>query len=169
MAKTRHNQQPQETSARGTLIFLTIGALLVAGLVVWALTRTVEPSTTSTTAGYVSTTQPVTPPMTTAQTTSPTTSPTTPTASSPIASTTAGIATTSAAPVISGDRKEVPRISAEDLREKSKAGSVTIVDVRDATSYATDHIAGSLHIPLASIEANLDQLPKGKPIVTYCT
>jgi hypothetical protein len=168
MAKTRHDQQPQETSARGTLIFLTIGALLVAGLVVWALTRTVEPSTTSTTAGYVSTTQPVTPPLTTAQTTSPTTVPST-SSSTPIPSTTAGIATTSAAPVITGDRKEVPRISAEDLREKSKAGSVTIVDVRDATSYATDHIAGSLHIPLASIEANLDQLPKGKPIVTYCT
>jgi Rhodanese-like domain len=162
MAKSRHNQQPQETTARGTLAFLTIGALLVAGLVVWALTRTVEPAATSTTADYVSSTQPVTPPQTTA--TSQTTSPTT-----PIASSTAGIATTSAAPVISGDRKEVARISAEDLNEKVKAGSVTVVDVRDAASYATDHIPGALHIPMASVEANLDRLPKGKPIVTYCT
>ena len=44
MAKPRHNPEPQETSPRGMLAILAIGALLVAGLVVWALTRTVEPT-----------------------------------------------------------------------------------------------------------------------------
>lgn len=159
MAKSRHHQQSQETSSRGTLAFLTIGALLVAGLVIWALTRTVEPTTTSSTAGYIAP-ETATAPLTASQTTAP---------STPIPSTTAGITTTSQAPVIEGDRKEVGRISAEDLREKVRAGSVTVVDVRDASSFATDHIPGALHIPMASVEANLDRLPKNKPIVTYCT
>ena len=42
MAKSRHNPPPPENSPRGMLAILAIGALLVAGLVVWALTRTVE-------------------------------------------------------------------------------------------------------------------------------
>ena len=87
----------------------------------------------------------------------------------PLAPPTAGLATASQAPVIQGDKKEVPRISAEDLHEKVRTGSVTVVDVRDNASYEAGHIPGSLHIPLASVEANLDLLPKGKSIVTYCT
>jgi len=165
MAKPRHNQPPLEAPSRAPLAFLTIGALLVAGLVVWALTRTVD--------------TPATPPLSTVETAA--TAPaidtsvsngsfnTPPPTPSPIASTTAGLATSSQAPVIQGDKKEVPRISAEDLREKVNAGSVTVVDVRDALSYEAGHIPGSLHIPLASVEANLDLLPKGKSIVTYCT
>lgn len=161
MAKPRHNQPPPppEAPSRAPLAFLTIGALLVAGLVVWALTRTVD--------------APATPPVSTVETSAPV-SVTTDTATStmpvpPIPSATAGLTTSSQAPVIQGDKKEVPRISAEDLREKVKAGTVTIVDVRDQLSYEADHIPGALHIPLASVEANLDLLPKGKSIVTYCT
>jgi hypothetical protein len=141
------------------LAVLTIGALLVAGLVVWALTRTVD--TTETPAPSV------------VETATP--APATDTVSdaggalSPSASSTAGLATSSQAPVISGDKKDVPRISAEDLREKVNAGTVTVVDVRDNLSYQAGHIPGSLSIPLASIEANLDLLPKGKQVITYCT
>ena len=169
MAKPRHNQTPpQQNPSRAPLAFLTLGALLVAGLVVWALTRTVE--------------SPATPPPSALETSSPApvidTAATTPpavdsTASSgfntPLAATTAGLGTSSQAPVIQGDKKEVPRISAEDLHEKVRTGSVTVVDVRDNASYEAGHIPGSLHIPLASVEANLDLLPKGKSIVTYCT
>ena len=163
MAKARHNPQPPETSPRGMLAILAIGALLVAGLVVWALTRTVEPTETPA-PSVVETATPV-PALDTASTVSPIAS----TTASPIASTTAGITTSSQAPVVSGDKGEVPRISAEDLREKVKAGTVTVVDVRDALSFQSGHIPGSLNIPLASVEANLDLLPKGKQVVTYCT
>jgi Rhodanese-like domain len=161
MAKPRHKQPPPppESPSRAPLAFLTIGALLVAGLVVWALTRTVDSSST--------------PPVSTVETAAPSLATDTGAgftpAPTPIASTTAGLATSSQAPVINGDKKEVPRISAEDLREKVKAGSVTVVDVRDALSYEAGHIPGALSIPLASVEANLDLLPKGKEIVTYCT
>jgi hypothetical protein len=141
------------------LAILTIGALLVAGLVVWALTRTVD--TTETPAPSVVETATPAPALDTISTAASTVS--------PIATATAGLATSSQAPVIAGEKKDIPRISAEDLREKVKAGSVTVVDVRDNLAYQAGHIPGSLSIPLASIEANLDLLPKGKPIVTYCT
>jgi hypothetical protein len=163
MAKSRHNPQPQETSPRGMLAILTIGALLVAGLVVWALTRTVEP-TVETPVSTVETATPA-PQIDTAATAAPAID----TAALVPPATTAGITTSSQAPVISGDKDEVARISAEDLREKVKAGTVTVVDVRDALSFQSGHIPGSLNIPLASVQANLDLLPKGKQVVTYCT
>ena len=173
MAKQRHSTPTPEGPARGPMMFLIIGAVLVAGLVAWALTRTVDtpapvPSTytaandTSANATYdtaASSTQ------TTQFSTETSTTPT------PVATATAPIVTTthSAPPSIEGNKAEVKRISAEDLREKVKANAVTVIDVRDASAFAAAHIPGSLHIPLASVEANLDRLPKGKPIVAYCT
>ena len=153
------------------LAILAIGALLVAGLVVWALTRTVDTSdvpmasTTETTIQTATTASAID----TAGTPAPAVD-TVPTGfNSPLMPTTAGITTSSQAPVVASEKAEVHRISAEDLREKVKAGSVTVVDVRDNLSYQAGHIPGSLSIPLASVEANLDLLPKGKPVVAYCT
>lgn len=170
MAKPRHNPQPPETSSRGPLAILAVGALLVAGLVVWALTRTVETSDTAMT----STTETTVATATTASIdTTATTAPAIDTVpsgfNSPLAPTTAGITTSSQAPVPGSDKDEVTRISAEDLREKVRAGTVTVVDVRDNLAYQAGHIPGSLSIPMASIEANVDLLPKGKQVVTYCT
>jgi hypothetical protein len=163
MAKQRH-QQPPPPQSKGPIALLVIGALLVAGLVVWALTRTVETSpTTAPDVAYTATTTPPTPTPTTSEA---------PIDVPPIASSTGGLMTTSQAPAPAppqGDKSEVQRISAEDLREKVNAGSVTVVDVRDAMAYQADHIPGSLSIPMASIEANLDRLPKNREIVTYCT
>jgi rhodanese-related sulfurtransferase len=166
MAKPRH-PQPQETPSKNPLIFLAIGALLVAGLVAWALTRTIEtppPSTSSSVADAASTPAPSAPvPETTTETT---------VLTQPVASATAPI-TTSSNPIVppASDHASYPRISVEDLREKTKAGNVTVIDVRDAGAFAAAHIPGSLHIPLSSVEANLDLLPKDKnaEIVTYCT
>jgi 3-mercaptopyruvate sulfurtransferase SseA len=62
-----------------------------------------------------------------------------------------------------------PRIEPDDLFAHFKAGDVTIVDVRDADSFVASHIPGALHIPLARIDGEVSYLPKGKPIVTYCT
>lgn len=66
-------------------------------------------------------------------------------------------------------RAAVPRISVDQLRQEMAAGKVTVIDVRDADAYIAAHIPGSLHIPLARIEGEIPYLPKGKPIVTYCT
>jgi rhodanese-related sulfurtransferase len=64
---------------------------------------------------------------------------------------------------------EFARISAADLKPLVERNEVTIIDVRDIDSYLASHIPGSLHIPLSMIEGEIAYLPKGKPIVTYCT
>lgn len=156
---------------------MAVGALLVAGLIVWALTRTVEtsptpaPSVSSTITPSSDITGSIVPPVDSTVSMIPPSDSAAPNAGfttmPPTA--TAGITTSSQAPVIQGDKGEVPRIAAEDLKVKVNAGAVTIIDVRDATSFASGHIPGSLNIPMASVEANLDRIPKGKEIVTYCT
>ncbi len=67
------------------------------------------------------------------------------------------------------ERAAVPRISVDQLKQEIAAGKVTVIDVRDADAYIAAHIPGSLHIPLSRVEGEIPYLPKGKPIVTYCT
>jgi len=73
------------------------------------------------------------------------------------------------APIARDETASAPRIEPDDLLAHFKAGDVTIVDVRDADSFVAAHIPGALHIPLARVEGEVPYLPKGKPIVTYCT
>ncbi|HEX9163167.1 MAG TPA: rhodanese-like domain-containing protein [Thermoanaerobaculia bacterium] len=63
----------------------------------------------------------------------------------------------------------VPRIGPEELKKRIDRGEVTVIDVRDADSYIAGHIPGSMHIPLTRVEGEVPYLPKGKPIITYCT
>ena len=72
-------------------------------------------------------------------------------------------------PVQSAEEAAVVRISPEDLRQKTLRGEVTVIDVRAAADFQLGHLPGSLHVPLANVEAQIAYLPKGKPIVAYCT
>ncbi len=170
MAKQRHNTSPPETPSRAPLAMMALGALLVAGLIVWALTRTVEtpatPSVSSTITPSTDTSASVVPPIDTTISVVP---PIDTVVSTPPTTTGAITASSQAPAPQQGDKAEVPRISAEDLREKVKAGTVTVIDVRDAAAFAAAHVPGAIHVPMASVEANLDRIPKGKEIVTYCT
>ena len=76
-------------------------------------------------------------------------------------------ATTTAAMMTS--LESVPRISVATLREKIDRGEVVVMDVRDIDSYTASHIAGAMHIPVSYVESELPYLPRGKPIVAYCT
>lgn len=80
----------------------------------------------------------------------------------------AAVATTTTA-TMSDETAGAPRIEPEELLAHFKAGDATIIDVRDADSFLASHIPGALHIPLARVQGELPYLPKGKPIVTYCT
>lgn len=127
---------------------MVAGALVVIGLVGWALTRSVEPAPP---AAPVDTVVTPAPPTGTSSTVSP-----------------------SAFSIPPGgaqdpDKAVVERISAEDLHAKFTRGDVTILDVRDAAAYAAGHIPGSIHIPFSSLQTQLDSIPKGKQIVAYCT
>jgi rhodanese-related sulfurtransferase len=61
------------------------------------------------------------------------------------------------------------RVSAGEVKAQFDRGDVTLIDVREADQFADSHIPGALQIPLARIEGEIPYLPKGKPIVTYCT
>jgi hypothetical protein len=164
MTKQRHDEEP--TAGKMVMPVLAVGGLLVAGLVAWALTRTVEPAPSAPTATFAES------PATTTFTPTDTT-----TLGNPSPITSAPITTSTNAPRViteqnSGTEEEkaaVKRIAVEDLRAKHNRGEVTVIDVRGATDYANGHVPGALNIPLASIEAQLDRIPKGKPVITYCT
>jgi 3-mercaptopyruvate sulfurtransferase SseA len=63
----------------------------------------------------------------------------------------------------------VARITPEDLKQKIDRNEVTVIDVRDASSYTQGHIPKALHIPLARVQGEIPYLPKDKPLVFYCT
>lgn len=133
---------------------MVAGGVLVAALVVWALTRTVEPAPEPAASFADATTAPAT-------TAEPSTR--------GLTDTSATTAPVAAPPQPAGDPSSVQRIAVEDLRAKMNRNEVTVIDVRDATAFNARHIPGAINIPFASVEAMLDQIPKDKPIVTYCT
>jgi 3-mercaptopyruvate sulfurtransferase SseA len=65
--------------------------------------------------------------------------------------------------------ESVPRIDARQLNARLARGEVVLIDVRAADAYMASHIAGAMHIPVDYIEGELSYLPRGKPIVAYCT
>ena len=69
---------------------------------------------------------------------------------------------------VPGDPNEVRRITIEETNALRESGRGVIVDVRDDASFNMAHIAGALHIPLDQLAARLGELPRDKPIVTYC-
>ena len=73
----------------------------------------------------------------------------------------------SGAPV-PGDASEVRRVSLEEANALRESGTGVIVDVRDENSYNLGHIKGALHIPFGELAQRLGELPRDKPIVTYC-
>lgn len=176
MAKRVHNQ-PNLNSSRNSLIVMAIGGLLVAALVGWAITRSVEPTLpeSSTGAGYNTTaansTQPPGDPVAATNTAAnPSAFPATGSSTMPPLSELPQIAVPSAIPAHDDPALgTVARTSAEDLRPKFERSEVTLIDVRDAGSYASGHIPGAIHMPLATVEGQISYLPKDKPIVAYCT
>ncbi|MEM4559361.1 MAG: rhodanese-like domain-containing protein [Acidilobaceae archaeon] len=44
-----------------------------------------------------------------------------------------------------------------------------IIDVRLETAYAKEHIPGAINIPLKNLEERIEELPRDKPIIVYCT
>ena len=67
-----------------------------------------------------------------------------------------------------GDRDGMAPVGRDELLERARAGEVVVLDVRPAVEYAAGHIAGALSIPIAELEARLEELPRQREIVAYC-
>jgi len=64
------------------------------------------------------------------------------------------------------------RISAEELKRRTSTGEeFAIVDVRNphAGAEAADMASSAIHVALDDFDQELPHIPKGRPIVAYCT
>jgi rhodanese-related sulfurtransferase len=66
------------------------------------------------------------------------------------------------------DREAMEAVDAVGLMERLTEESAVVLDVRPAEEYRAGHVPGALSVPLASLEAALQTLPKDKEIVAYC-
>ena len=61
------------------------------------------------------------------------------------------------------------RVTADEMETMVKNGQAIIVDVRNQASYDLGHIPGAKLIPAGEILNHLDELPRDKMIITYCS
>jgi len=66
------------------------------------------------------------------------------------------------------DRDSLAPVSREQLLEMSRAGVVTVLDVRPPDEFALGHLPGAVNIPSREIEARLAEFNPAQEIVAYC-
>jgi ArsR family transcriptional regulator len=66
------------------------------------------------------------------------------------------------------NRDSLEPISREELLRRSRAGAVTVLDVRPEDEFALGHLPGAVNIPLRTLEARLSELDPAQEIVAYC-
>ncbi|HEY4775471.1 MAG TPA: metalloregulator ArsR/SmtB family transcription factor [Xanthobacteraceae bacterium] len=66
------------------------------------------------------------------------------------------------------ERDSFQPISRAELLQRSRAGTVTVLDVRPPDEFALGHLPGAINIPLSEIEARLADLDPDQEIVAYC-
>jgi ArsR family transcriptional regulator len=66
------------------------------------------------------------------------------------------------------ERDHLEAVSREELLDRSRAGTVTILDVRPEDEFALGHVPGALNIPLRELEARLGEMDPRQEIVAYC-
>jgi rhodanese-related sulfurtransferase len=71
-------------------------------------------------------------------------------------------------------RKERPTvadfISPDELHQRRQRGDApVIVDVRGTEEYLAGHVPGALHIPADDLPNRLEDIPRDRTVVTYCS
>jgi hydroxyacylglutathione hydrolase len=70
--------------------------------------------------------------------------------------------------IVIGETEQLPLMSAVDVAQQLQQNGAFVVDVRGASEYESQHIAGAKHIPLGYLLKHLNELPKDVTIVTQC-
>lgn len=65
-------------------------------------------------------------------------------------------------------RDSLEAVSREELVERARAGTVTILDVRPEDEFALGHVPGALNIPLRELKSRLGEIDPKQEIVAYC-
>lgn len=66
------------------------------------------------------------------------------------------------------DRDSLEPISREELAERMRVGTVTVLDVRPEDEFALGHVPGAVNVPLRALEGRLSELDPSQEIVAYC-
>lgn len=66
------------------------------------------------------------------------------------------------------ERDSLEPVTREELIERSRAGLVTVIDVRPKGEFAAGHIDGALSVPVAELDRAMGSLDRGGEIVAYC-
>ena len=64
---------------------------------------------------------------------------------------------------------EARRITAEELHKLWDKKDVLIIDTRGEPDYKASHIPGAISVPAGEVATKLEELPRNKMIVAYCT
>jgi hydroxyacylglutathione hydrolase len=67
-----------------------------------------------------------------------------------------------------GQLESTAQIDARALASAIESGDVLVIDVRDESEWTAGHIAGALHMPLATLAGRLGEIPLGRRIVVHC-
>lgn len=63
---------------------------------------------------------------------------------------------------------KIKTVTPEYVKKAIDSKDITLIDVREIHEYASGHIKGSINIPLRELEYRINEIPKDKPIVSYC-
>jgi 3-mercaptopyruvate sulfurtransferase SseA len=63
----------------------------------------------------------------------------------------------------------VRRITVTELKDAVDKGAVVIVDTRTHEAYEAEHIKGAINILEANLDSHINELPRDKMIVAYCS
>jgi ArsR family transcriptional regulator len=65
-------------------------------------------------------------------------------------------------------RDSLEPVTRDELLERARAGTVTILDVRPNDEFALGHVPDAINIPLRELEARLAEFDPQKEIIAYC-
>ena len=65
-------------------------------------------------------------------------------------------------------RDELEPVSRDELLDRLRSGTATVLDVRPEDEFAHGHLPNALNIPLSELERRLAELPADQEIVAYC-
>src|SRR3990172_11969524 len=65
-------------------------------------------------------------------------------------------------------REPFSRITLEEGREMMNSNNVAVIDVREPHEYNAGHVPNAKLIPVASVFARRDELPKDKDVIFVC-
>ena len=74
-----------------------------------------------------------------------------------------------ASPATKAPSDGVRRVTVTELKDLVAKNEAVVIDVRNQASYDAAHIKGAKLIPEADILKHVDELPKDKLILTYCS